>query len=306
MENDLVSCIITTHNRIEDLKKAISSVEAQTYPKLELIVVNDNSTDGTESFLKQLKLEIPLTVINNRISKGGNHARNLGIKSSKGSYLAFLDDDDQWKKQKIEKQLSKFDEDPSIGLVYCGSDTVIDNKISIEKLPKNDFKGDLSQKVFSNIFTQTSCIMIKKDVLINCGDFDENLSFWQEYEFIIRIAQFYNVDFINESLVKIFVNKKDPGRLSNKIDKWSNSVNYIDRKHAKLIETLPEEIKISKLALFYNDAANRYAVQKNRKMQRKYLYKSYKCKKNLMTLISVLFNLDYERKLRLKKIISFK
>ena len=88
-----VSAIITTHNRLELLKRAINSVKTQTYPNIECIIVSDNSSDGTDEYCSSLD-DVIFISIPSKESRGGNYARNLGIKKSKGEYVAFLDDDD--------------------------------------------------------------------------------------------------------------------------------------------------------------------------------------------------------------------
>ena len=93
----MVSAIVTTHNRRKLVKKAIDSVLSQTYKQIECIVVDDAGTDDTSVFLKEYieKGLIQYIYIPREKSKGGNHARNQGIKASKGEYIAFLDDDDE-------------------------------------------------------------------------------------------------------------------------------------------------------------------------------------------------------------------
>ena len=114
----LVSAVITTHNRKDLLKRAIDSVFTQTYQPIELIVVDDASDDGTrDEFGANAKFQY--IYVPQRESKGGNYARNLGIKASKGKYCAFLDDDDYWLPTKIEKQVQLI-EQRNCDLVYCG------------------------------------------------------------------------------------------------------------------------------------------------------------------------------------------
>lgn len=90
----LVSAIITTHNRLSLLKRAVESALSQTYKNIEVIVVDDASTDGTPEYCNELPLRY--IYIPKEESRGGNHARNLGILAAKGEYVAFLDDDDYW------------------------------------------------------------------------------------------------------------------------------------------------------------------------------------------------------------------
>ncbi len=114
---ELVSAIITTHNRIDLLPRAIKSVQEQTYPSIELIVVDDASSDGTNEYCHKQSLQY--MHIPKEESKGGNHARNLGVLAAKGEYIAFLDDDDYWLPTKIEKQMDLI-KAKDCELVYCG------------------------------------------------------------------------------------------------------------------------------------------------------------------------------------------
>ena len=116
----LVSVIITTHNRKEMLVKAIESVLGQTYKKLECIVVDDASTDGTREHITEYinNKRILYYYISENESRGGNYARNVGLENASGDVVAFLDDDDEWTKDKIEKQMQAIKASDNIGLVY--------------------------------------------------------------------------------------------------------------------------------------------------------------------------------------------
>ena len=106
--NKLVSAIITTHNRQDLLLRAVKSVLDQTYHNIELIVVDDASDEKADELLKEFNLQY--IYIPKEDSKGGNHARNIGILSAKGEYIALLDDDDYWLPTKIEKQVALIEE----------------------------------------------------------------------------------------------------------------------------------------------------------------------------------------------------
>jgi len=117
MNNGKVSVVITTKNRKNYLKQAIDSVLSQTYKNIEIIIVNDGSDDGTNDYLKKFFNNKKALIITNESSMGANYCRNLGIKNSKGDYLAFLDDDDFWDKNKLKKQVELIESDERIGLV---------------------------------------------------------------------------------------------------------------------------------------------------------------------------------------------
>lgn len=235
----LVTALITTHNRLGLLKRAIEGVYAQTYENMELIVVDDASTDGTKEYCETLPLRY--IYITKAESKGGNHARNLGIKAAKGEYVAFLDDDDYWLPTKIEKQVALI-ESKDCELVHCGKrlETVGKNGTITyrDTLPNPLHYGDMRRKILWVICTTTSNILAKRQALLEVGLFDENLRFWQEYELTIRMAQRKPFYFVNEPLSVYRVDTTDKHRLTNKYEEWKEAVRYIHRKHAALYSGL--------------------------------------------------------------------
>lgn len=234
----MVSAIITTHNRCDLLIRAIESVLSQTYTELECIVVDDASVDETHEVCKRypvVYIQIP-----KEESRGGNYARNLGIKVSKGEYCAFLDDDDYWCSDKIEKQISLINQ-KDCELVYCGRRIEKVGKSGIsykDRLPNPINMGDMKKRILSTICTITTCILVKRQALLDVGLFDENLRFWQEYELTIRLAQRKPFYFVNEPLVVYRVDVNDRHRLTNKYYEWRDAVKYIHKKHALLYAQL--------------------------------------------------------------------
>lgn len=235
----LVSAIITTHNRKELLKRAVTSVLGQTYKNIELIVVDDSSTDGTNQYCLA-NSKIKYIFIPNEESKGGNYARNLGIEAAQGEYVAFLDDDDYWLPEKIEKQIS-LAENKLCNVVYCGQrlEIVSGNIVRYKDvLPYPQRNGDMHKQILMRFCTLSSCLFIKRTTLIEAGCFDENLKFWQDYELTIRLAQNNFFYFVNEPLTVYRVNAKDKNRLTNKYYGWKQAVKYIHKKHEKLYDNL--------------------------------------------------------------------
>ncbi len=255
---DLVSAIITTHNRCVLLQRAIESVFAQTYDNIECIVVDDASSDDTSKICEQYNLNY--IFIPKEESKGGNYARNLGIKASKGKYCAFLDDDDYWLPEKIQKQVSLIEE-MDCELVYCGRRLEIINKngsISYKDiLPSKNHCGDMHKQILLTICTTTTNILTKRDALFEVGLFDENLKFWQEYELTIRLAQRKSFYFVNDILSVYRVDIQDSNRLTNKFFEWLDSVDYIHNKHKKLYSKLSFFDKLRVKYLVWQDAKAR-------------------------------------------------
>lgn len=252
----LVSVIITTHNREMLLRRAIESVINQSYKDIECIVVDDASdyvSNVSESY------PIEYIYIPKEKSKGGNHARNVGLLKARGTYVAFLDDDDFWKRDKIEKQLQLII-NKDCALVYCGLDLEIVNKNRIKHkivYPLSNYQGNLSKRILYNICTSTSCIFSRRDLLIDVGAFDENLRFWQEYDLLIRLAQKGDFYFVNEPLVCYRIDALDKQRLTNKYSEWLLSVDYIHQKYKSLYSQLNSLEKLQSKTLVWRDAVGR-------------------------------------------------
>ena len=121
----LISVIIPTFNRVDLLKNAINSVLTQTYSNIEIIVIDDNSNDKTESLIKNLN-DNRINYIKNKENLKAPLCRNIGINISRGEFIAFLDDDDIWYPNKLEEQIKLFD-NSNVGLVYCITDLFFEN-----------------------------------------------------------------------------------------------------------------------------------------------------------------------------------
>ena len=235
-DGPLVSVIITTHNRLDLLKKAIDSVRNQSYKNFELIVVDDASIDGTKEYCEGQDFDY--IYIPQEESKGGNHARNIGIKSAKGKYCAFLDDDDRWKESYLEKMVGLIEE-KGCGMVYSGVtyEQYNGDDVQYEDIV-HGFDGDLSTIVLYSAFASTSCMMVNKELLNHIGMFDENLTAWQDYELVLRIAQETSIYFVREPLIYYRIVANDRICVSSNYSNWKQSYRYIYRKHKQLFHRL--------------------------------------------------------------------
>ena len=236
---ELVSAVIITHNRCDLLKKAIGSVFKQTYKNMECIVVDDASSDGTDQAVRELQeqYEIEYIYISSQESKGANYARNLGWRKAKGSYVAFLDDDDEWFENKIEKQMALASSETPI--VYCGR--TIERNFSRRRSESQSrvfLCGDLHKEILIRSICVSSTILIEKEILQEIGGFDENINFWQDYELCMRAFQGHNVAVVKEDLVLYRENISDRARKTNNVVDWEKSVQYIQKKHAVLFGKL--------------------------------------------------------------------
>ena len=296
----LVTAVIITHNRVELLKKAVQSVLDQTYPDIELIVVDDASIDETKEVFEKISKEkgFQYIYIPKEESKGGNHARNVGIQAGNGEYVAFLDDDDEWLPEKIEKQVALLNQYPECGVCHCGKiyDHNYGEKQRIQDTSKL-LEGDLSKIIFYSFVCLSSTMMIRRNLLDEVGCFDEYLRFWQDYELCIRLFQKTKVAVVREPLVLFRVNPSDKNRLTNKIEGWELATDYIYKKYADEIEKLSDDELKKTSILYYRDGAMRCRNCGEFEQQKQYLKKLYLTTHKLEDFINMLMNIYSVREL---------
>jgi glycosyltransferase involved in cell wall biosynthesis len=173
----LVSINITTYNRAHLLPRSIDSVLRQTYKNMEIIIVDDHSTDHTKKVVKKyLVNDKRVKYIYHKRNLGLSHSRNTALKASSGKYIAFMDDDDEWiDKNKIRKQVQIFETDKSNRLgIICSCVNIIRNKKTFQKIlrkPKNLIKHMLQKN--SLIYSPT--VLIRRESLRETGVFDIKL-----------------------------------------------------------------------------------------------------------------------------------
>lgn len=207
MEN-FVSVVIPTYNRENTIVRAIQSVLNQTYKKLEILVVDDGSTDNTEKIVQNIK-DDRIKYIRLPHNKGGGAARNIGIRASLGKYIAFLDSDDEWLPEKIEKQLNVFHKsDDSLGVVYTGFQCVDEyGQTNKHVIPKE--RGNISLKILEwNYVGTASTILVRSNHLKRINYFDETFPSCQDWDLYIRLSKICLFDFVAEALVRYTSSKK--------------------------------------------------------------------------------------------------
>lgn len=211
-----VSIIIPTYNRYQFLLEAITSVFHQTYQDFEIIVVDDGSTDNTEDILCNFDDRVRYFKQKN---SGSAVARNRGILNSKGNYIAFLDSDDLWYPQKLEKQIEVFQKYPNVGFVF--SDFSRGNSIQFPAPIQGFFSsieftyGDLFPLLSQMNPIGTSSFMCRSEVVCYSGLMDHTLRRAQDIDFWRRIASVTEAFFLREVLVHM---REHPNRISHNTD----------------------------------------------------------------------------------------
>lgn len=212
-DEPLVSVVIPTHNREDKIISAIESVRNQTYAHIEIVVVDDASTDNTLLCLEQYKERLEnkdLLVICHLDKNGGPaHARNYGVSRSRGDYIAFHDDDDQWHPDKLAIQMEQLQHDKEIDMSF-GQMARFERKQFInivdEKFDWETKKRHLFQELLMDNYIGAPTIVISKAAFQKIGGFDENILSLEDWEFAIRASKFLKIDFVKTPLMDVHVN----------------------------------------------------------------------------------------------------
>ena len=258
--------IIPTHNHAKFIEASLGSVLNQTIKPETIIVVNDNSTDHTDTLLKKIisiNKKFNFKLVNNKIRLGPGACRNLGIAMSSAKYIAFLDSDDIWHANKIEEQLKKFI-DPNfnnLGVVYSSHIFIKDNKkyFNLTSYQKAQLRGYIFYNLFSGNKISGSCssILCKSEIFNTCGKFDDNFYYVEDWEFLIRVAEKYNFDFVDEYLLEIRIHELNRSKISNQIvgQQFKKKIEeLLDAKNTpnEIKKVLINELKITKFKWYYN------------------------------------------------------
>ena len=201
----IVSIIVPTYNRSNLVVRAIKSVLTQSFTDFELIVVDDASTDDTQQLIAEIK-DTRIKIIRHEKNKGAPVARNTGIKSSIGEYIGFLDDDDEWLPEKLEKQLKLYKTSGNeVGLIYSGFYFVSarNNRVLSNVTPNK--KGNLYSDLLRRNILGSPTPLIKRYCFDKAGLFDETLPSCQDWDMWIRISKFYKFDFVSDALSNVYV-----------------------------------------------------------------------------------------------------
>ncbi len=192
----LVSVIIPTYNRQNFLKEALDSVLAQTYRPLEIIVVDDGSTDGTPWIIPRY----PVKYVRGP-RQGVAAARNRGILLSRGDFIAFLDSDDLWKPQKIRQQIDFFERNPEAVAVQTEEIWIRKGKRVNPRRRHRKPSGFFFDRALELCLVSPSGVMLRRKALFEIGLFDERFPVCEDYELWLRLAARYPVFLIEEPLV---------------------------------------------------------------------------------------------------------
>jgi len=187
-EPRLVSVVIPAWNAARSLSRAIDSVLAQTWERREVIVVDDGSTDNSLALLAGYGEQLRVV---SQANGGPSSARNRGLREARGQYVAFLDADDHWLPEKLERQVALLEARPDLG--FCStSTTVVDTRGEpVRDWPCCNTAEPLLVTLFmhsSAVSGSTSGVLVRRQLLLEAGGFDEHLRGFEDPDLWIRLA----------------------------------------------------------------------------------------------------------------------
>lgn len=294
--NALVSVVIPTYERPEYLRGAIQTALGQTYEPIEVIVVDDGSS---EPYAGQVVAEFPESVICIRHdqNKGLSAARNTGIEAANGKYIAFLDDDDRWHKDKIAHQVSTLNDHKEAGLATCLVIALTpDDKIV--HCETDAPSGDCSKSMLINNQIGTpSRVLVRQQCFDDIGVFDESLPTKQDWDFYLRLCQEWNVVAIKYHLCFKSVHES----MSSSSRAVERDKNRILQKHEGLIKK--NHVWTQAQASINEEIGRSYLADRQLKQARKNLW--YSCHDITIRRLILLF-LSYTHPVLIQNIIKVK
>ena len=230
----LVSVIIPAYNRSDYIDQTVQSVLEQSYPNVELIVVDDGSTDGTYEKILGYGDRLTLLSHNNHENRGQSAAINLGLGKAKGQYIAILDSDDYWAVNKLEIQVAFLEKYVDIGLVYTNGYGVDENGKVIYEI----YDSSHSEKNDPNLILLDCYILlplsslVKKEVFDRAGRFNVSYRAAQDHDMLIRIAEITEFSYLPECL---FYYRRHGASISSNNQKlrWKNGYRILEQAQAR-------------------------------------------------------------------------
>lgn len=238
-DDNMISVIIPTYNREKMIKRTVLNVLSQSYDDIEVIIVDDNSTDHTKEIIDSI-LDSRIRYYKNSVNKGACFSRNFGVKVSKGEFIAFQDSDDLWDINKLYKQLNYL-KLKKADIVFCSLRKYDQNQNVVGCIPNHkitDSKINYDNLLLGN-FISTQTLFGKRECFENVL-FDEKLARFQDWDLVLNLSKKYKIVFQNDELAFQYI--QDDSITSN-YTKALQALDYIYEKHYKHV--------LDKDALFY-------------------------------------------------------
>lgn len=282
--NPLVSVIMPVYNGACYLSDAISSVLEQTYSNLELVVIDDCSTDNSQEAIEKFSYDERVKYLKTAENQGVSGARNIGIVRCQGELVAFLDQDDCWLPRKLELQVSCMEKCPDIALVHANV-ALMDESGKMERryeaLGESQFENDDASLrcgfVFDSLFVsneiQVLTVLIRRSALEAVGNFDERLSGVDDYELWLRVAREFSICHMNTILAKYIIHAGQVSRNGYKmLELRIAALEGILERYPEIEDELDSEVVVERMFKQYKALADYYFFHKKNYKDAKRMY----------------------------------
>jgi len=238
MDEPLVSVVIPAYNRAASIADAIASVATQDYENLEIVLVDDASSDGTAEAVAGLGIPA-LRYFRHPENLGANAARNTGIREARGEYVAFQDSDDVWDSRKLSRQLQAL-RDHGADICFCAFDRAAAGVLT--RIPKPGYGvrpgcRDRYEELLRGSYISCQTLVVRRDLLFEVGLFDEALPRLQDWELCLRLAKRHPLVYLQEPLVRVDISDDS---ISRQFPKLAAAANMVLEKHAAEFRRHPE------------------------------------------------------------------
>ena len=235
-----VSVIIPAYNKAEYTRRTVDSVLAQTYPNVEIIVVDDGSQDQTSRVMAEYGSRINYIF---KANGGACSARNEGIRRGTGEYVTFLDCDDLYCVEKIQRCVDYLEKNPPFGFVYTAAYFIDehDEIVGLYDHPRSR-EGRISSRLILGDFICNSTVLVKKDVLHRAGFFDETIFTPADWDMWLRLSQIAQAGYIRDPLIKYRITDN---YTFNRLEQARREERYVLEKFFK---TCPKKILLKNKA----------------------------------------------------------
>jgi glycosyltransferase involved in cell wall biosynthesis len=270
----VISVIVPTYNSGNYIREALDSVLCQTYTDYEIIIIDDGSTDDTGKIIKECYPTVSYYYIE---QKGAACARNYGIRKARGELVAFLDADDRWLPEKLEKQSVLFDIDKKLGLVFTENHFFNEHGIIDTGINKRNMlmSGDVVKNIFLNSYVVTSTVMVLRSALDAVGMFEEGLAVAEDDNLWMRLAMKYGIELIDEPLVLYRITEGSLSRTRSKVfEGVKKNIELIEGKYPELFHRLGKGVINKKYADLYFSEGYHWFANEQHDQAKSYFAKS--------------------------------
>lgn len=298
MSNPLVSVIVPAYNAERQIASALETVFGQTYSPTEIIVIDDGSFDNTADIIKQYQTKRTNVIYMYQENSGPSRARNAGIRKATGEYVAFLDADDSWTADKLEKQMVLFNTDAEIDIVFTDVRITRLRQGKIEQIVmfqneglNTEFFGhdyivaNPLEKLLKLNFIPTSSVVGKKACFNGVFLFNENRRYVEDWELWLAMSLRYRFGYVNEPCVH--KQEKGDGLSSNSVNMLLSRLdvfeNFLQRNIEYVYSQIPREVLSAYIKDMYTWAGYYFMLKGDNKLARYYYKKSLVEKIDLQT-----------------------